>query len=463
VDLFELFGKIVISGTDEANRNIDSVADNAEKNAQRICSAFEKIGSTALKHGTEIRYSDAGNLKNRSNSEAAFVSDGAASDMKSIKLSSENTDLISDRLFDTITRISDSFAESRYSDLLSDSSRKSHSEDFLFKKVAEPKIIRDSVPSGFRYNTESAVNSMASFISQIMDKVSAKSASSEIASDYGRKDFNYSGIEENAGRINKALGKIISDIDSVGDIPDSAVKRSISGLSEGLDAMEKTVRRKIPQIAQLQISELDRLCRDTGNKWNKMADAAYKGTSKMADGIKNASPAVMSVCSAVADSVSACLELDATDSGMYVMDTFKNGLSQKAWEIYNTISGIAQNISSVMSGVTFSGVSVDSAVESTSLPHYATGGIVTREHIARVGEDGAEAIIPLEKNTEWIDKVAARMSGSVGNNEIAGLLKEMISLLKNQKIYLDGRTLVGGIANEMDRKLGSMARLKGRG
>lgn len=97
------------------------------------------------------------------------------------------------------------------------------------------------------------------------------------------------------------------------------------------------------------------------------------------------------------------------------------------------------------------------------IPHYATGGIVTREHIARVGEDGAEAIIPLEKNTEWIDKVAARMSGSVGNNEIAGLLKEMISLLKNQKIYLDGRTLVGGIANEMDRKLGSMARLKGRG
>ena len=97
------------------------------------------------------------------------------------------------------------------------------------------------------------------------------------------------------------------------------------------------------------------------------------------------------------------------------------------------------------------------------IPHYATGGIVTREHIARVGEDGAEAIIPLEHNTEWIDKVAARMSGSTSNSAVAAKLDEVISLLKNQKIYLDGRTLVGGIANEMDRKLGSMARLKGRG
>ncbi|MBQ8435667.1 MAG: hypothetical protein IJX24_06640 [Oscillospiraceae bacterium] len=462
MDLFELFGKIVISGTDEANRNIDSVADNAEKNAQRICSAFEKIGSTVMSHGAEIRYSDADNLKNRSDNEAAFVSGSMDTDVNSKRLYSDDSDLFAGKLFDTITRISDSFVKSQSADISLDNSHKLPSEDFLFNKSAEPKIIRDLILSEGQYNPESAFNSVASAISQIINKATAKSVSSEIISASGRKDFNYSGIKGDADKINTILDKVINDIDSIRNIPDAAANECVSELSESLNLMEKTIKRKMPRITQLQLSELDRLCRDTGSRWNKMADAAYTGTSKMADGIKNAAPAVMSVCSAVADSVSACLELDATDSGMYIMDTFKNGLSQKAWEIYNTISGIAQNISSIMSGVTFSGISVEGMVESTSLPHYATGGIVTREHIARVGEDGAEAIIPLEHNTEWIDKVAARMSGSTSNSAVAAKLDEVISLLKNQKIYLDGRTLVGGIANEMDRKLGSMARLKGR-
>jgi SLT domain-containing protein len=115
-----------------------------------------------------------------------------------------------------------------------------------------------------------------------------------------------------------------------------------------------------------------------------------------------------------------------------------------------------------MSGITFAGISVKTSAKAVSIPEYATGGIVTREHIARVGEDGAEAIIPLEHNTEWIDRVASRMSGSTSNTEVVSKLDEVIALLKNQKIYLDSGQLVGGIADKMDRKLGSVARLKGR-
>jgi hypothetical protein len=105
----------------------------------------------------------------------------------------------------------------------------------------------------------------------------------------------------------------------------------------------------------------------------------------------------------------------------------------------------------------------DAEIVKSELKGHAKGGIVTREHIARVGEDGAEAIIPLEHNTEWIDKVASRMSGNTSNSAVVAKLDELILLMKNQKIYLDGRALVGGIAGEMDRKLGSVARLKGRG
>ena len=45
------------------------------------------------------------------------------------------------------------------------------------------------------------------------------------------------------------------------------------------------------------------------------------------------------------------------------------------------------------------------------LPGHAKGGIITRPEIAMIGEDGPEAVIPLERNTEWIDRVAERLNG----------------------------------------------------
>ncbi len=49
-----------------------------------------------------------------------------------------------------------------------------------------------------------------------------------------------------------------------------------------------------------------------------------------------------------------------------------------------------------------------------SIPRLATGGIVTQSTFANIGEAGAEAVLPLENNTHWMDaladKIAARNS-----------------------------------------------------
>ena len=44
------------------------------------------------------------------------------------------------------------------------------------------------------------------------------------------------------------------------------------------------------------------------------------------------------------------------------------------------------------------------------LPMLATGGIVRKATAAVIGEDGAEAVVPLEKNTGWIKKLAAELA-----------------------------------------------------
>jgi phage-related protein len=48
------------------------------------------------------------------------------------------------------------------------------------------------------------------------------------------------------------------------------------------------------------------------------------------------------------------------------------------------------------------------------IPKLAKGGIVDSATLAVVGEQGKEAVMPLENNTEWIDMLAARLSTAIG-------------------------------------------------
>lgn len=81
-------------------------------------------------------------------------------------------------------------------------------------------------------------------------------------------------------------------------------------------------------------------------------------------------------------------------------------------------------------------------LSTVSLPRLAKGGIVDKPTIAEIGEDGAEAVIPLENNTQWIQKVSQemRMQGiATDNKETIGLLNIIIELLKT--IIADNGTL----------------------
>lgn len=56
------------------------------------------------------------------------------------------------------------------------------------------------------------------------------------------------------------------------------------------------------------------------------------------------------------------------------------------------------------------GISI-SKLKLIDVPELATGGVVTGDTIARIGEQGyKEAVLPLERNTEWMDVLAARVA-----------------------------------------------------
>ena len=67
------------------------------------------------------------------------------------------------------------------------------------------------------------------------------------------------------------------------------------------------------------------------------------------------------------------------------------------WKIPNWVPGLG-------------GKSFGFNFKTVSIPRLATGGIATRSTFANVGENGKEAILPLENNTQWMDKLAEKLA-----------------------------------------------------
>lgn len=101
------------------------------------------------------------------------------------------------------------------------------------------------------------------------------------------------------------------------------------------------------------------------------------------------------VGSAIGDAVSGAVK-GTINSVFSLIETRINGF-------INMINGAI----SVINGIP--GVNI-SKINTVSLPRLATGGITTGATIAMIGERGREAVLPLENNTDWMDRLADRIA-----------------------------------------------------
>ncbi len=90
----------------------------------------------------------------------------------------------------------------------------------------------------------------------------------------------------------------------------------------------------------------------------------------------------------------------------------KAGINKVITWIENTINKAIGLINGAIGLINkLPGVSVGK-LSKLSLPRLAKGGVVDSATIAMIGEQGKEAVVPLENNTEWMDKLAARIGGN---------------------------------------------------
>ena len=108
-------------------------------------------------------------------------------------------------------------------------------------------------------------------------------------------------------------------------------------------------------------------------------------------------------------------------------------------------------------------------IGTVSFPRLARGGIVDRPTFAEIGEDGAEAVIPLENNTGWLKKVAKELNSylpqksAINDEAVLRKLDGIYERLNHLQIVLDTGTLVGETIDKIDAGLANRQLLSARG
>ena len=98
-------------------------------------------------------------------------------------------------------------------------------------------------------------------------------------------------------------------------------------------------------------------------------------------------------------------------AGRDIIDQLMAGITEKWDEWSSWWEDIGEKIAGFIGGDSDGNWVNDDKVW-TYEPAMATGGIVTRPTRALIGEAGAEAVLPLERNTGWIDLLASKLNGA---------------------------------------------------
>ncbi len=147
----------------------------------------------------------------------------------------------------------------------------------------------------------------------------------------------------------------------------------------------------------------------------KIGAAAWKIIVKLAEGVVGALWKVAETAGKIVDEIMDTIGLgDFWRAGKEVIDEFMTGVEDawNSWQDWWQRFGeeLYDNLHPIEAG--------ESHLSESGFAHgggggrrFATGGIVTRPTRALIGENGAEAVIPLENNTGWMQRLAELIGG----------------------------------------------------
>lgn len=139
--------------------------------------------------------------------------------------------------------------------------------------------------------------------------------------------------------------------------------------------------------------------------------------TKAFNAVKSVFTPIVSFFSGIFDKIKGIFKKIGTTVGQVISGAFKgvvNGVLSTIENVLNSpikaINGLIKTINKVP------GINLGT-LKTFNLPRLARGGIVDKPTIAQIGENGKEAIMPLERNTSWIDNLAEKLKDKTGGSD----------------------------------------------
>lgn len=142
--------------------------------------------------------------------------------------------------------------------------------------------------------------------------------------------------------------------------------------------------------------------------------------------------------------------------GASIGDAISGAVKSVINAVLNTVSNIVNTVINTINGAIrlinkLPGINVG-MIGNVTLPRLARGGVVNSPTFAQLGEAGAEAVMPLENNTGWIDKLADKINAAngggdgqpinltvqIGEDKVANKIINLI----NEKTAMSGRNSI---------------------
>lgn len=226
-----------------------------------------------------------------------------------------------------------------------------------------------------------------------------------------------SGIWKGVKRVFSGVGKFFSGIFS--DAWDG-IKDAFSAVGDFFSGIWESIKDAFSSVA-------DWFGGIFSKAWQKVKDVFSTG-GKIFDGIKQGIASVFTT----------------------VVNAIIRGINKVIAVPFNTINGILNWIRDIeiVGFEPFKSLWGRNPLTVPQIPQLARGGVVDRPMLTEIGENGAEAVVPLENNTRWLNSIAERLNALQGGSSAnEAMLEKLDAILDailsmgNMRDALDGAAL----------------------
>ena len=198
----------------------------------------------------------------------------------------------------------------------------------------------------------------------------------------------------------------------------AAIPQIIVGLIQVVLEVRKSLPKIFASLIQGVVNVLKGIWDGLAQIFGKVGTWFRDKFKGAVDGIKSAFSSVGNFFKGIWNTIKKIFSNVGATIGNAITNTVKKAVNGVLSTAVKIINGFIKAINIAISVINaIPGVSVNK-IKELSVPKLERGGVLKKGQIGLLEGNGAEAVVPLEKNTEWLDRIAERLiTGLGGSND----------------------------------------------